>query len=93
MTLSPPESALVLPAVLSCYNPFMDQDEPKLSDEEIASRRDAALLKAPKSGSHGTSAPPDDIATRIMAQMVRMPPKPHEKMKVGKGRAPEIDGK
>jgi hypothetical protein len=31
-----------------------------------------------------SKTPPDDIATRIMAQMVRLPPKPHEEMKVGK---------
>jgi hypothetical protein len=28
-----------------------------------------------------------DIATKIMAAMVRMPPKPHEEMKLGKSRA------
>jgi hypothetical protein len=28
--------------------------------------------------------PPDDIATRIMGQMVRLPPKPHGEMKLGK---------
>ncbi|WP_158816927.1 hypothetical protein [Methylocapsa sp. S129] len=27
-----------------------------------------------------------DIATQIMAAMVRMPPKPHEEMKLGKGK-------
>ena len=27
-----------------------------------------------------------DIATQIMAAMVRMPPKPHEKMKLGKSK-------
>lgn len=49
-----------------------------------------------------TSAPPDDIAARIMVQMVRMPPKPHEEMKLGQprgkrneatGRAPKQKGK
>jgi hypothetical protein len=28
--------------------------------------------------------PRDDIATRIMAAMVKMPPKPHDEMKVGR---------
>jgi hypothetical protein len=28
-----------------------------------------------------------DIATKIMAAMVRMPPKPHEEMKMGKSKA------
>jgi hypothetical protein len=28
--------------------------------------------------------PDSDIATKIMAAMVRMPPKPHEEMKLGK---------
>jgi hypothetical protein len=27
-----------------------------------------------------------DIATKIMAAMVRMPPKPHEEMKLGKSK-------
>ena len=27
---------------------------------------------------------PDDIATKIMAAMIRMPPKPHGEMKIGK---------
>jgi hypothetical protein len=27
-----------------------------------------------------------DIATRIMERMVRMPPKPHKEMKLGKGK-------
>jgi hypothetical protein len=29
---------------------------------------------------------PPDIATKIMAAMVRMPPKPHEEMKLGKSK-------
>lgn len=39
--------------------------------------------KSPR-GPDPARLPPGDIATRIMAQMVRMPPKPHEKMKIGK---------
>jgi hypothetical protein len=47
------------------------------------------------SATHGSSDsdmanPPDqkspDIATQIMAAMVRMPPKPHEEMKLGKSK-------
>jgi len=44
---------------------------------------------ASRSGSEGLdmAKPPDekpDVATEIMKRMVRMPPKPHEDMKVGK---------
>jgi hypothetical protein len=36
-----------------------------------------------------TANPPQnpDIATKIMAAMVRMPPKPHDEMKLGKSKA------
>jgi len=48
---------------------------------------------SPDSAGGAANAPPDDIATRIMAQMVRMPPKPHEKMRIGKSRTEKIDRK
>jgi hypothetical protein len=46
---------------------------------------------SPDSSPIGANAPTDDIATRIMTQMVRMPPKPHEKMKIGKPRTETPD--
>jgi len=34
-----------------------------------------------------TANKPPDVATRIMERMVRMPPKPHKDMKLGKSKA------
>jgi len=68
---------------------------PRVGGGNSSDRNDRHNVKtdaSPDSDGSGANASPDDVATRIMTQMVRMPPKPHEKMKIGKARAATTDG-
>ena len=75
VAVSVPMSSVITTASASSKVPQVMLTWPRDASDVGAAFRDFAMTK--------NSDSPPDIATRIMAAMVRMPPKPHEEMKLG----------